>query len=113
MDTKDPLVDGKRWLKREHMEAEAKQTNMQLGFKFTEYVRIITSAFVEKYGDSQATRQRAKSRSLEYVMKAHGVSRSAARLYIDVYERFHAMPPSDRCSSPDRYAASSRPQHWR
>ncbi|OBR46235.1 hypothetical protein [Paraburkholderia tropica] len=56
------------------------------------YVRIITSAFVEKYGDNQATRQRAKSRSLEYVTKAHGVSRSTARLYIDVYERFHAMP---------------------
>ncbi|WP_234775637.1 hypothetical protein [Paraburkholderia tropica] len=74
------------------MEAEAKQTHMQIGFEFTEYARIITSAFVEKYGDSHATRQRAKSGALEYVMKRHGVGRSTARLYIEVYERFHAMP---------------------
>ncbi|WP_234775580.1 hypothetical protein [Paraburkholderia tropica] len=92
MNTQDPFVDSKRWLDRAHMEAEAKQTHMQIGFEFTEYLRIVTSAFVEKYGDSHATRQRAKSGALDYIMKAHGVGRSTARLYIEVYERFHAMP---------------------
>lgn len=61
MNTQDPSVDSKRWLDRAHMEAEAKQTHMQIGFEFSEYARIITSAFVEKYGDSHATRQRASA----------------------------------------------------
>jgi hypothetical protein len=65
---------------------------LKLGREFAKIVRHTTSAYIANYGDGRRTRLRARDDAFVYIMRLHPISKSTVRLYINMFERFYAMP---------------------
>lgn len=66
--------------------------HLKLGGQFAEIVRRVTGVYIANYGDDRQTRRRARHNALEFITRLHAIGESTVRLYINAFERFHAMP---------------------